>query len=84
MAAIGTSGTEARAEAPEEPAVKETCDEASRRLFGAQPARLATGLKPPARLADVAPVYPQDPLCAVFGGKWVGEALIGASGCIGK
>ena len=80
LAAIGSSGTEARADAPGLPPAKETCDEASHRLFGAQPARLATGLKPPARLAYVAPVYPQDPLCAVFGGKWVGEALIGTSG----
>lgn len=79
LAALGALGTKP-AGASEEPTTRETCDDASRRLFGAQPIRLATGIKPPARLAYVAPVYPQDPLCAVFGGKWVGEALIGTSG----
>jgi len=62
----------------------ETCDEASRRLFGEPPTRLAGHVKALKRLQYVAPQYPQLPPGTVGSGVWVAEALIGLDGRIAK
>jgi hypothetical protein len=66
---------------PSTPAVTVgVCETLSKELFG-RPATRPTGkVKPPKKVHDVSPKYPELPGGTVGSGNWVGEAVIGPDG----
>jgi len=56
------------------------CDAMSKDLFGSAATRPIGKVKPPKKVHDARPKYPEVPAGTVGSGNWVGEAVIGPDG----
>lgn len=67
------------AQAPELATVG-TCERDGATFVGSTPRALQDGQRPPKKLHDVRPAFPQIPLSTTGNRKWIGEVLLGTDG----
>jgi outer membrane biosynthesis protein TonB len=58
------------------------CEQEAPRSAGMKPTRIGGRVRPPKKVRDVPPKYPEQPAQTVGSGMWVAEALIDAKGKI--